>query len=195
MFGLAFVVAFSITIIVFNTASLKVFIFLSHFRLKLSPRIDCWIQDGVFQLQRRAFDAYGQGTWEGLSNEIPSTKRGQQLTILPVSSSQSLSIPKSNTTTASTSNASQARVMNGSRMPTPPQSTPPGHSTMPKRAEPSPQIVSGRNFHSASTSSQQQTCLVHVTDASQGQNACTSSQQPASQLQSTATSYARSKSL
>jgi len=53
--------------------------------MQLSPRIEHWIRDGVFQLQRIAFDAHGQGTWSDTNLEIPSTNAGQLLTALPIS--------------------------------------------------------------------------------------------------------------
>lgn len=35
--------------------------------------MDRWLQDGIFQLQRRAHEAQGSGTWENLSEEVPVT--------------------------------------------------------------------------------------------------------------------------
>ena len=50
----------------------------------LAPRIDSWIQDGVFQLQRRAYEAHGEGPWERCSHEVPVTVGHVLLSTLPV---------------------------------------------------------------------------------------------------------------
>lgn len=49
-----------------------------------SPRINRWIQDGVFQLQRRAYEVHGEGTWYQIEKEIPMTIIGEQLGDLPL---------------------------------------------------------------------------------------------------------------
>lgn len=86
VFGLAFVITFSAVISLINLTALRFFIFLSRFRRALAPRLDRWVQDGVLQLQRRAFDADGQGDWFGIDKEIPTTVRGQELHELPLDS-------------------------------------------------------------------------------------------------------------
>ena len=63
---------------------LKLFMFFSKFRSALAPRIDHWIQDGVFQLQRRAYEGCQQGTWELLNSEIPVTVTQDLLHELPL---------------------------------------------------------------------------------------------------------------
>lgn len=63
---------------------------MSRFRAALAPRIDHWVQDGIFQLQRRAFEAQGQGCWKYLDQEIPITLDGENLRELPVQSSLAL---------------------------------------------------------------------------------------------------------
>jgi hypothetical protein len=60
---------------------------MARFRSALAPRIDHWVQDGIFQLQRRAFEAQGQGCWKYLDQEIPVTLDGENLRELPVQSS------------------------------------------------------------------------------------------------------------
>lgn len=65
---------------------LKFVIFLTRVRNAISPRIDRWIQDGVFQLQRRSFEIYGQGTWQRLDKEVPSTYEAYDLNELPLHS-------------------------------------------------------------------------------------------------------------
>lgn len=56
------------------------------FRRKLAPRIDRWIQDSVFQFQRRAYEAHGSGEWENLNEQIPNTTDMEKLSELPVDS-------------------------------------------------------------------------------------------------------------
>lgn len=56
------------------------------FRRKLAPRIDRWIQDSVFQLQRRAYEAHGRGEWENLNEQIPNTNDMEKLFELPLAS-------------------------------------------------------------------------------------------------------------
>lgn len=62
---------------------LKFLVYLSHFRRQLGPRIERWIQDGVWQLQRRAYEGEGQRNWIDLEGEIPLTSRGELLKDLP----------------------------------------------------------------------------------------------------------------
>jgi hypothetical protein len=84
VFALAFILSFSITITVLDLILLRFLIYLSKFLAALSPRIDEWIQDGVYQLQRRAYEAHGEGTWKDHNKEIPTTAGGEQLPVLPL---------------------------------------------------------------------------------------------------------------
>ena len=63
---------------------LRFIVFWRTFRGFFAPRIDAWIQDGVFQLQRRAYEAQGEGVWERLDKEIPATLNAAELSTLPV---------------------------------------------------------------------------------------------------------------
>lgn len=65
---------------------LKFLIFLRGFRRAFAPRVDAWIQDGLYQLQRRAYEAHGQGEWEHLDVEIPVVKHKTDLVDLPLES-------------------------------------------------------------------------------------------------------------
>jgi hypothetical protein len=84
VFALTFIITFSVIITVVDLVLLKFAIFLTRVRKTMSPRIDRWIQDGVFQLQRRAFQIYEQGTWKRLDKEIPSTYEAHYLKELPI---------------------------------------------------------------------------------------------------------------
>jgi hypothetical protein len=53
---------------------------------KKSSRIDRWVQDGVYQLQRRAYDAHEEGTWHRLIKEVPLTDLDEKLSELPIES-------------------------------------------------------------------------------------------------------------
>lgn len=50
---------------------LRFLIYMSKFQQALSPRINRWVQDGVFQLQRRAYEAQDEGIWKLQDKEIP----------------------------------------------------------------------------------------------------------------------------
>jgi hypothetical protein len=63
---------------------LKFLIYLSRFRRQLGPRIERWIQDGVWQLQRRAYEGEGQRNWSNLESEIPLTDKGCMMKDLPI---------------------------------------------------------------------------------------------------------------
>ena len=39
---------------------------------RLGPRLERWIQDGVLQLQRRAYEGDGQGMWQNVEKEVPT---------------------------------------------------------------------------------------------------------------------------
>ncbi|KAF2012695.1 hypothetical protein BU24DRAFT_465061 [Aaosphaeria arxii CBS 175.79] len=92
VFGLAFIVTVTVTVTAFNMMVLRVFIFLSRFRRALAPRIDHWVQDGIFQLQRRAFQSEGQGSWLGSEKEIPHTTKSEHLAKLPNGSTATIAI-------------------------------------------------------------------------------------------------------
>jgi hypothetical protein len=87
VFALAFIIAFSVIATLCNTLILRFFIFMARFRALLAPRIEHWVQDGVYQLQRHAFEAQGQGTWQYLDEEIPTTLNTETLRKLPIDSS------------------------------------------------------------------------------------------------------------
>ncbi|KAF2750849.1 hypothetical protein M011DRAFT_483766 [Sporormia fimetaria CBS 119925] len=73
-FALVFVLTFSLFIACLDIFLLKFLVYVSSFRSALAPRIDRWIQDGVWQLQRRAYEAQGHTEWEAVDMEIPLTK-------------------------------------------------------------------------------------------------------------------------
>jgi hypothetical protein len=127
---MSFVIATALLFAIIDTVLLRFLIYLSTFRKALSPRIDRWIQDGVLQLQRRAFEAHKEGTWSGLSKEVPLTDAKELLAELPLAS-----LPSANTSTVSTpasgsqsSSAAQPQSNPAPAIitqPTPPQSSPP----------------------------------------------------------------------
>lgn len=61
---------------------LKIAIYLSKSHRLLEPRIQRWIQDGVLQLQRRAYEAEGYGPWQRLDEEVPVLPGGRELPTL-----------------------------------------------------------------------------------------------------------------
>ncbi|KAH4178371.1 hypothetical protein HBI81_047200 [Parastagonospora nodorum] len=86
VFGLAFVISMSLFLALVNISLLKFIIYLDRTKKVLGPRTDRWIQDGVLQLQRRAYEAHGQGTWTQLGKDVPLTAKGEKLADLPLES-------------------------------------------------------------------------------------------------------------
>ncbi|KAF2200034.1 hypothetical protein GQ43DRAFT_464310 [Delitschia confertaspora ATCC 74209] len=85
VFGLTFIFTFTVLVTLLEFGLLRFLIFLSKFRKGLGPRVDRWIQDGVFHLQRRAYEAESQDTWKDLDEEIPLPMDGSTLFLdLPI---------------------------------------------------------------------------------------------------------------
>ncbi|KAF2790886.1 hypothetical protein K505DRAFT_340046 [Melanomma pulvis-pyrius CBS 109.77] len=61
VFGLIFIISFSVLVSLVDNTLLKMLIFASRSRRALASRIERWVQDGVWQLQRRAYEGQGQG--------------------------------------------------------------------------------------------------------------------------------------
>ncbi|KAF2648033.1 hypothetical protein K491DRAFT_613575 [Lophiostoma macrostomum CBS 122681] len=80
VFALTFVITFCFVITLVDMVLLKFLISWKRKRNDTSPRLDAWVQDGVFQLQRRAYEAYGKGVWERLDKEVPATLDNAELT-------------------------------------------------------------------------------------------------------------------
>ena len=83
VFGLSFIIAFSVLVALLDIFILKFMIYLSKFRAALGPRVDRWIQDGIWQLQRRAYEGEGYRGWTDLEADIPLTKQ-EKLKDLPI---------------------------------------------------------------------------------------------------------------
>jgi hypothetical protein len=80
VFALAFVITFCCIVTLLDMVLLKFLISWKRNRTDITPRLDAWIHDGVFQLQRRAYEAYGKGVWERLDKEVPATLDNAELT-------------------------------------------------------------------------------------------------------------------
>lgn len=65
---------------------LKILVYVSKFQATLTPRLNRWIQDGVWQLQRHAYEAQGHANWLDIEREIPLNKEGEAFQDLPTSS-------------------------------------------------------------------------------------------------------------
>jgi len=57
----------------------------SKFQATLTPRLNRWIQDGVWQLQRHAYEAQGHDDWFDIERELPLNKKGTVFKDLPAS--------------------------------------------------------------------------------------------------------------
>lgn len=84
VFGLIFIIAVSCLAAIVDITLLKFLIYVSRFRKALAPRIERWIQDGILQLQRRAYEARGASTWTYLEKDVPVTIGPDKLPDLPV---------------------------------------------------------------------------------------------------------------
>ncbi|KAF2707919.1 hypothetical protein K504DRAFT_436031 [Pleomassaria siparia CBS 279.74] len=83
VFGMSFIIAFSLLVAIIDIMLLKFLIFLSRFRRTLAPRIDRWVQDGVWQLQRRAYEGHGYRGWIDLDKDIPMSTSKPRLADWP----------------------------------------------------------------------------------------------------------------
>jgi hypothetical protein len=70
---LVFTIVVATTIVLVDLTLLRFLGFLLKYNHGLAPRIDRWVQDGIFQLQRRAHEAQGHGVWKGLKEDVPVT--------------------------------------------------------------------------------------------------------------------------
>ncbi|KAF2004127.1 hypothetical protein P154DRAFT_485871 [Amniculicola lignicola CBS 123094] len=86
VFGLVFITTFSCLIAIIDITLLKVLIWVSEFRrfTGLSVRLSRWTQDGVLQLQRRAYEAQGVGFWINVDTDVPLTREKEELRDLPL---------------------------------------------------------------------------------------------------------------
>ncbi|KAI4709015.1 hypothetical protein J4E89_006417 [Alternaria sp. Ai002NY15] len=84
VFGLSFIIAFSVLVAIIDITLLKFLVYLTRFRRALGPRIARWTQDGVWQLQRRAYEGEGHRNWTDLESEIPLMEKGHKLKDLPI---------------------------------------------------------------------------------------------------------------
>jgi hypothetical protein len=82
VFALAFIIASTCTFTLLDRLLLRILIYTRSFQHILAPRIDRWIQDGVFQLQRRAYEAQEKIAWGRSDKEIPVTAGNVQLPVL-----------------------------------------------------------------------------------------------------------------
>lgn len=86
--GLTIVITLTTLFTLADLVLLKFVIFLKRSRRALAPRTDRWVQDGVFQLQRRAYEAFDEGIWERQDTEVPATVDGQLLCELSLENSR-----------------------------------------------------------------------------------------------------------
>ncbi|CAI6232189.1 unnamed protein product [Periconia digitata] len=89
VFALAFMSTFCVLVTALDLFLLKFLVYSDKLRGIFAPRIDSWIQDGVLQFQRRAYEAHGEGSWERLDKEVPATTDDVQLATLPTVSKPS----------------------------------------------------------------------------------------------------------
>lgn len=84
MFGLVFTITICGSITLADLVLLRSLILWRKLRKSAAPRLDRWVQDGVYQLQRRAYEASGNGNWENLAHEVPITRESTKLPDLQI---------------------------------------------------------------------------------------------------------------
>jgi hypothetical protein len=146
VFGMVFVITVSVLFAIVDILLLRVLIFLDKLRPVLSPRIERWIQDGVLQLQRRAYEAHGEGTWSQLDKEVPLTRSNEKLDELPLAS---VPLPKSPTVSTPPNGAQSPRPVQTQPQTSQAQST----HTQPAQPHASPQSPTSSSKNTASPSS------------------------------------------
>lgn len=84
VFAIIFIVIVSSVIVALDILLLRDLIFLDSLKKTLSPIIDRWIQEDVYHLQRRAYEALNEGEWINTNKEIPITRDNTILSDLSV---------------------------------------------------------------------------------------------------------------
>ncbi|KAF2733745.1 hypothetical protein EJ04DRAFT_605111 [Polyplosphaeria fusca] len=91
VFGLVFIVVVSSIVTIIDVSLLRFVALMKKFRKLESPRLDRWMQDGIFHLQRHAYEAFREGEWKHLTSEVPITVEPTQLSDLPLRYTGSIS--------------------------------------------------------------------------------------------------------
>lgn len=86
-FGLVFTIVICSFIVLTDLVLLRSLVFFRALKRSPSPRLDRWIQDGVYQLQRHAYESHGHGVWKELNKEVPVTIHKTELPDLSIKSS------------------------------------------------------------------------------------------------------------
>ncbi|KAF2746629.1 hypothetical protein M011DRAFT_403849 [Sporormia fimetaria CBS 119925] len=73
-FAMVFTIVMASVFVITDLTLLRFLSFLLKYKRSLGPRLDRWIHDGIFQLERRAHEAQGHGAWKNLEEEIPVTR-------------------------------------------------------------------------------------------------------------------------
>jgi hypothetical protein len=87
VFGLVFTITICSSITLADLLLLRSLILWRKLKKSAAPRLDRWIQDGVYQLQRRAYEASGNGDWDNLADEVPVTREPTKLPDLQIETS------------------------------------------------------------------------------------------------------------
>lgn len=83
-FGLVFIIIVSSVFTLIDITLLRFIALLKKITRSDTPRLDRWIQDGLFHLQRLAYEAHGERGWKDLTEEVPTTVRRTTFTDLPL---------------------------------------------------------------------------------------------------------------
>lgn len=95
-FALVFLVTMSCVITLTDLVLFRSLSFFSSLTKRPTPRLDRWVQDGIFQLLRRAYEAHSEDIWKDVDKEVPVTVENTKLPDLPMDSAYT-SCPVSST--------------------------------------------------------------------------------------------------
>lgn len=84
VFGLVFIVTISCVVTIVDITLLRFISLLKKIKNFDSPRLERWMQDGLWQLQRHAYEAHGAGVWKDLTDEVPTIAEYTELPDLPL---------------------------------------------------------------------------------------------------------------
>lgn len=80
VFGLVFIITVSCLVTIIDITLLRFISLLKKIKNFDSPRLERWMKDGLWQLQRHAYEAHGAGVWKDLTDEVPTIA---EYTVLP----------------------------------------------------------------------------------------------------------------
>lgn len=84
VFGLVFIVTVASVLTLIDMTLLRFIAFFKEVRRSDAPRLERWMQDGLFHLQRLAYEACEDSRWKDLTEEVPITVERVTFADLPL---------------------------------------------------------------------------------------------------------------